>query len=216
MKKVSRKEPTTIVNFILDKSGSMNSVLDATISGFNEYLGGLQRKKDKILFSLTLFDTSDTETPYLLKPIRQVKPLTKKTYIPSGGTPLYDAVVETIEKVASQVKEMAEKPIVLTVIMTDGEENSSVKHNEKCLKDLVEKLQKEGNWTFVFMGANQDAWSTASGFGFMKGNTLSYLSTSRGTNQVFMALSNSTTQFVSAKAMSTADFFAGGEKKDDS
>ena len=53
----------TLVNFILDKSGSMYNAQEATISGFNEYLGTLKEDKD-ILLSLTLFDTKLNFFPF--------------------------------------------------------------------------------------------------------------------------------------------------------
>jgi hypothetical protein len=39
------KKLETLVNFILDKSGSMGAVKTATISGFNEYLKTLKNQK---------------------------------------------------------------------------------------------------------------------------------------------------------------------------
>ena len=135
----------TIVNFILDKSGSMETCKDETIIGFNKYVQTLKKKAKKgtMQFSLTLFDTVITK-PYIAVDISKVKPLNVETYNPNGWTALYDAAVDTIEAVSAKVDKMKEKTAVLTVIMTDGMENSSTKHNQDCLKDLVSKLKKEG------------------------------------------------------------------------
>ena len=47
-----------LINFVLDKSGSMNSVVNDAIGGFNTYLRELKRDKGaNYRFSLTLFDT---------------------------------------------------------------------------------------------------------------------------------------------------------------
>lgn len=40
------KKLPTIVNFILDKSGSMDSVRESTISGYNEYIQTLKDQDD--------------------------------------------------------------------------------------------------------------------------------------------------------------------------
>ncbi len=51
------------VSLILDKSGSMTSVQDATISAINEYVESLKKdKKSSYKISLTLFDT-EVEIP---------------------------------------------------------------------------------------------------------------------------------------------------------
>ncbi len=46
-----------LINFVLDKSGSMQSVRDATISGFNEFKNDQAREEGNAFFTLTLFDT---------------------------------------------------------------------------------------------------------------------------------------------------------------
>lgn len=200
----------TIVNFILDKSGSMASIEKDVIGGFNSYIKELKEGKNSkdILFTLTLFDTVSIDTPYLLTPIKDVQPLNSKTYRPNGGTPLYDAAVETIENIADRVDEMKGRKAVVVTIMTDGEENSSVKHDQDCLKDLIEKLEKRGNWTFTFMGANQDAWNTANKFGIAAGNTMSWEASSLGSTNALRSLAQNTVMY----AMSAGGGGAGGTK----
>lgn len=217
-----KKQLTTIVNFILDKSGSMNSVRESTISGFNEYLQTLKNKKGNFLVTLTKFDSGlhgelRIDRPYVLTPIKEVEPLSLKTYQPDGGTPLIDAAVDTVEEVAAKVEKMEDEPAVLVVIMTDGEENMSKKHDIKCFRDLIHKLQHKGNWTFVYMGANQDAWANAEQYGMLRGNVLGYQSTERGTSNVFAAAAINTVGFADMMmenkskgiSMNTGEFFNG-------
>lgn len=208
----------TIVNFILDKSGSMYETKEATISGFNEYIQTLKSKnkeKDKILFSLTLFNTSILQK-YVAIPLKEVEKLTKESYSPDGFTALYDAVVETVEKVNEKAEEIKGEVKHLVVIMTDGQENSSVRHNEKCLKDLIEKL-KEKNWTFVFLGANQDSWATTCDWGLAIANTANWdNSTVRGVSTCFASLANSTMNFACSNTGSTSNFFTKKDLSNDS
>ena len=212
-KTINTKTITTIVNFILDRSGSMNECKEGTISGFNKYLKDLQKKKGHVLFSLTFFDTR-VDKKYTLVPLSEVKKLNSENYVPDGNTALYDAAIDTIEQVSEQVDGMREsKPTVLTVIMTDGEENSSVHHDRECLNDLISKLQKAGNWTFIYLGANQDSWDNARHMGFSSGNVANYqssnLGTMRGMNSVFMATSNLMDSSLTAgKAMASVDLLA--------
>lgn len=214
------KNLTSIVNFILDETGSMGSIKDATINGFNEYINGLKKnKKGKILFTLTKFDSEGLRTPYVLTDISRVELLSEKTYQPGSMTPLYDAVVETVEKVADKIKD---NEASLVIVMTDGEENASKKHNEKCLHDLIGKLQKKGNWTFAFLGANQDSWATAKNWGIPMGNISNWQATPQGTQSAFRSSTVANLNYVgtmasnisSGQALNTDNFF-GQEKGDD-
>lgn len=176
-----QKKVKTVVAFILDKSGSMQSCERSTRNGFNEYIQTLKKdnKRGMCSFNLTMFDT-EVFQKYVNTDLHDVKELTTKTYTPNGGTALYDAAVETIEAIYKSIQEQDEKPVVLVAIMTDGEENSSKKHDEKCLKNLIHKLQHEGNWTFVFMGANQDAYHNAAKIGISRGNAMQWASDEEG------------------------------------
>lgn len=213
--KTKRNKVTTLINFILDKSGSMNSIHDSVISGFNEYIHGLRNKKGAFKFSLTMFDTESIDTPYVDADLDSVKDLNHNTYVPNAGTPLYDAVVDTIEAVYEKVKNKKNYAVV-TVIMTDGEENSSRKHTQECMKDLIHKLEAEGNWTFTFMGANIDAYQAAQQFGIAAGNTVMWNSTLAGTQNAFRGLANATANYqvfamdagAKGMAMNTADFLS--------
>jgi len=210
------KKIETLVQVILDKSGSMESVLDSTISGFNEYLTTLKKTQGNMRFSLTLFDTDSIDTPYVNVPVKNVKPLNKDTYIPKAMTPLYDAVVNSVEELYKSVQD--KKMAVVVVIMTDGEENSSKQHDEKCVRELVEKLQKKGNWTFTYMGANQDAWANAAKYGIAAGNTMSWASNNVGTMNAFRSLGGSSVAYAASmqlnadagKSLKTDKFFNNG------
>lgn len=206
--KVNLKK-TTVVNFILDMSGSMTSVWDATIDGFNEYTQGLKNDGNDYRVSLTLFDTI-VESPYTDRPLEKVKELTRKVYHPRGATALYDAVCSTVNRVHKSSKDN-EKHLV--VIMTDGMENSSHKYTSKDMKALKEKLDAEGNWTFVFLGANQDAWDTAQAWGYDSMNVASYNSTVRGTNMAFASMAGATTRFAASQSLSSDDFMTVEEQE---
>lgn len=198
----------------------METCKDETIIGFNKYVQTLKKKAKKgtMQFSLTLFDTVITK-PYIAVDISKVKPLNVETYNPNGWTALYDAAVDTIEAVSAKVDKMKEKTAVLTVIMTDGMENSSTKHNQDCLKDLVSKLKKEGNWTFVFLGANQDSWATGNLIGVDAGNVANFDTVN--IKRAFVNLAGNTANYAASMMsvantgstmLNTKDFFEG--KKD--
>jgi len=160
-----------LVNVILDKSGSMASKLNDVIEGFNAYVDGLA-KEDQVdyLFSLTLFDTL-VAYRHVAIPLSDVKKLTPKSYEPGGNTALNDAIGITVRKVDADRPQVDK---VITVIMTDGEENSSREWTHDAVKALIEQKEKEGVWTFVFLGAAPDAWDQGRSYGIPAANVAQY------------------------------------------
>jgi uncharacterized protein YegL len=194
----------TLVNFILDKSGSMASVTSDTIGGFNSYLDQLQKDKDsEYLFSLTMFDTVFTPVS-ITKAIADIKPLDEKSYIPGGCTALLDAIGVTVRKV-EESKPQVDK--ILTVIMTDGHENSSHEHTTDGIKDLIKNYEAKGNWTFVFLGATPDAWDVGLGLGVQFSNTYRY--DPNQSAHVYAGLAQATSCFARSAARATSNFMPG-------
>lgn len=167
------KQVVTLVSFVLDETGSMESVRDATISGFNEYVESLKKQPGKKLLTLTLFNSSRIQTVYSAKLIGEVPALNRDTYNPDATTPLYDAIAHTISEIEREVAKMKSKPSVLCVIMTDGLENASKEYDQQKIFQRIQAKEKEG-WTFAYLGANQDAWAVSASIGVPKGNTLNY------------------------------------------
>jgi len=206
--KLAPKGVSTLVNFILDETGSMESCKTETISGFNEYIGTLketrQKEKQDILFSLTKFNSGKTDAVYTAEPVEYIKELSTETYVPGNMTPLYDAIGVGISKTAAELKAKKLKPKVLFVIMTDGAENASKEYDRKKIFDLIKKQEKE-NWSFIFLGADQDSWLAGESIGLSRGNTMNYVKEeSIGT---FSALGASTAKYVKACECNTKDFF---------
>jgi uncharacterized protein YegL len=141
------------------------------IEGFNAYLKGLEEENEvDYAFSLTLFDTNVIHRDVGI-PISKVERLSPASYRPGGNTALNDAIGTTVRKVEAD-RQAADK--VVTVIMTDGEENSSREWSVEGVKKLIEQKEKEDGWTFVFMGASPDAWSQGRSYGVRAGNVAQY------------------------------------------
>lgn len=162
--------------FILDRSGSMESCWDDTIGGFNAFLN--EQKTLGGTLTLVQFD-HEYLLSYEAKPIEEVEPLTRETFKPRGSTALMDAIGRAI-------KEIRTKTIPTVVILTDGLENSSHKYTKAHIKDLVEERTKDG-WTFVYLGANQDAFAEAGSLGIAPACTMNY--DPRRTPEAFQQLS---------------------------
>jgi hypothetical protein len=186
----------------------MASVLNDTIGGFNTYLAGLgEEQKVDYLFSLTLFNTA-FENRCVAEPLKNVRELDTRNYIPDGWTALYDAIGSTVR--ALEAKEKAGKlpPVdkVMTVIMTDGYENSSREWTLAAIRQLIAQKEKEGNWTFVFLGATPDAWSVGMGMGVQAGNAVRYQPAQ--TQAVFRATAAATKAFAASPQSASSAFYA--------
>lgn len=155
--------------FLLDETGSMESIRDDTIGGFNAFLDGLDKDAD-IRITLITWDTNAQITRCAEKPHKEVPRLTRETYHPGAGTPLIDVVYNGIKKVEEKIagKEFQ----VHIVVQTDGHENSSVQHTHAELMQLVKDKTAEG-WLFTFLGAGIDAFDIGQGLGFQAANILS-------------------------------------------
>ena len=151
---------TKYVSFLLDETGSMKSIKEDTIGGFNEYVDTLKEDGDNIAFSLVSFNSNGTKSRYVAEPIEALAPLTNENYRPAAMTPLIDASVKIIKATAKAVKKRKDDPLVLVVIQTDGYENCSRKHTSADLAALVRE-KTEAGWEFVFLGAGLDAFNAA-------------------------------------------------------
>lgn len=153
---------TQIYNLIiLDKSGSMSSIANAAISGFNETIGGIRSAQKQFgdtqehFVSLMVFCDCDKSFIYDNVPIADVKELTSKEYRPCCCTPLYDAMGISLNKLLNDIKNNPDATAVVTII-TDGLENASKEYRLADIKALVERLKNDEGWNFSYIGTNQD------------------------------------------------------------
>jgi hypothetical protein len=191
---------STFVSFLLDETGSMESIKDDTIGGFNAYLGELQQAAasgGEIQFSLVSFNSTHTRKRWVAEPIADVRPLSGADYQPRDSTPLIDAAVKIIKATAEAVAQRADDPAVVVVIQTDGQENVSVEYTNADLAALVKEKVKAG-WEFVFLGAGLDAFHAAheAGLALDASRVVSY---QRGrSREVFAAAAANLSDFVAS------------------
>lgn len=158
---------TKVFNLIiLDKSGSMSTIANAAIAGFNETVGGIRSAQKQFAdtqehyVSLLPFCACSMEYVYDCVPVEKVKNLTSKDYQPCCSTPLYDAMGKGINDLYKKTKDMENATVVVTII-TDGMENASHEYSGKAIKALVDKMRDDHGWNFAYIGTNQDVESVA-------------------------------------------------------
>lgn len=181
---------------VLDRSGSMESIRDDTVGGFNAFLKAQKELPGTATLTLVQFDSQDPyEVVYHVKLVADVQPLTRDTYVPRAGTPLLDAVgrgINDIEKTIAALPEAERPGKVLVAIITDGQENASVEFTKDRVEKMVkEKIDKDG-WHFRFLSAHMSAFSEAAGVGIQASHVTNFAKDSRGTGDAWTALSFTT------------------------
>lgn len=116
----------TEIVFILDRSGSMMSLTNDTIGGFNSFVEKQKNEPGEALLTTILFD-DQYEILHNGMNLRDVQPMTKDQYWARGMTAMYDAIGKTINEVGRRLSDTTEEQRpgkVIFVITTDGLENA--------------------------------------------------------------------------------------------
>lgn len=211
------RDDYTDITLVLDRSGSMASVLTDTIGGFNTFVEAQRREKTGIAkLTLVQFSTGYDQT-YTARDIAEAPLLDLLTYQPYGATALLDAMGRAMHETGRRLEALPwrERPgKVLFVTLTDGEENSSVIHRWDTINSMIEHQRDCYQWDFVFLGANQDAIASAAKMGIRAGKTMTYAANSVGTQSAFNSVSNyvSGARGMSVDNLAEATFTASDRK----
>lgn len=184
----------TEIAFILDRSGSMESIRQTTIEGFNTFLRDQQAAPDPARFTLVFFDTR-SEARHTSIPIAEITPLDADSYAPNGGTALLDAIGETIDTLGAKFAAMpeADRPDHVTVaILTDGEENSSRHFSWLQVADRIKHQTEKYAWEFLFLGAGEDVIATAGRMNIHAHNTSVFEADHAGSSSAMFSISRKT------------------------
>jgi uncharacterized protein YegL len=184
---------TIHLGLLIDESGSMGGKEEAVITGCNEFIQGLRADEQvaakEVRATLAVFDASAGNEVVRVKyegtPLSEVPELTAADYRPRGMTPLNDAVLEVIGRME---RETDEGDKAMLVIFTDGLENASNASNDQVREKISER--EAAGWTFIYLGANQDAWAAGGAIGVSAGSSKNFMATRRGTVGTMRAASS--------------------------
>ena len=154
----------TDITLIVDRSGSMAEIKSDAEGGVNSFIEKQSQEPGEALLTLVQFDT-EYEFLHQGVPIAQVP---KYELHPRGMTALLDAIGRAINETGERLAKMSEpdRPgLVVFVIMTDGQENSSREFTKSQIRTMIQQQQSQYNWHFTFLGADQDAFSEADQMG---------------------------------------------------
>jgi len=193
------KQDYTHISVILDRSGSMESIRDDTIGGFNAFLTSQKAEPGRATLTLVQFDTQDPyEVIHRFKPIQEIPELKRKTFVPRAGTPLLDALgrsINDIEQNLSEIQEENRPTKVIVVIVTDGQENSSREFRKDQIENMIKDRTEKESWQFVFLSADLGSINDAMGIGVHANSALFYKKSREGTRHAWSSLSVRTSEF---------------------
>jgi len=212
-KKTSRKKTTTkakkptktFITMILDRSSSMSSIRQETIEHFNEQVEAIQAESAKGMDTrvslVTFAGDNDVKLEYFNKPLDTLKPLTLKTYEPNGMTAMYDAIGMILNKMTTEIEGINDKTSAsLVIILSDGNENSSRRFNQQDISRKIETLQTTGQWTFSYLGANQDLAQIERDLRIPAGNIMKFTADSAGTRIATKQSVNSVSNYMRSRS----------------
>jgi len=183
---------------ILDRSGSMQSIREDAIGGFNAFIEGQKKVEGEATVTLAQFDDI-YEMVYDNIPLNEIKDLTSETYVPRGATALYDAIGKTINHVATRRKTTCpvcdSETKVIFAILTDGHENVSREFNQAKINEMISHNRDSHEWEFIFLAANQDAFAAGGALGIKSSDTFNFAATGVGTRSAYADLGNITTSY---------------------
>ncbi|MBN2448921.1 MAG: VWA domain-containing protein [Lentisphaeria bacterium] len=193
----------THIAVILDRTGSMESIRDDTIGGFNAFLAQQKQEPGQATLTLVQFDTQDPyEVIHRCVPLADVPPLTRETFVPRASTPLLDAMgrgINDLEKSLADMPEDARPERIVLVIVTDGRENSSREFRKDQIAKMVREKQERDAWQFVFLSADMGAIHDAMDLGVRGVAAMAFVGTAEGTASAWASVSASCADYRSAR-----------------
>jgi len=176
----------THIYFLLDRSGSMQSIKTDTEGGFAAFVEEQKQAPGECRVTLAQFD-NEYDVVYADRPLADVPPLDLQ---PRGSTALLDAMGRTITDAGTRLAALPEdqRPgTVIVAIMTDGHENASQEWTRPAIKALVTQQSTQFAWQVMYMGADQDAIEVGAGLGVDRDLAVTY---SRGKAAQTMAVAS--------------------------
>lgn len=172
---------------IIDRSGSIESILDGMQDGLREFLGSRGElhfsqggELEDITASLWQFDDK-IDCAGSFQPVTS---FTGYRILPRGMTALYDAVGMAVTSEGEQLAALPEdrRPgQVIVIIASDGRENRSREWTGPRVRELLERQQRDYGWQVIYLGTNQDAFAESHAMGVATHDSvLDYSSTSHG------------------------------------
>lgn len=144
------------VCFIIDESSSMFDSIGDVKGGFKKIIDEQKANKEGTC-SVSVFRFASTvkHPDYIGKDVNEIS--NELIYKPMGCTAMYDGIGTAIDEIGKWLNDMPEEERPeknLIVIMTDGEENSSVEYQPSKVREMIKHQEDKYSWTFLYIGTD--------------------------------------------------------------
>ena len=180
-----KKDLTELV-IIIDKSGSMHSLKEDVIGGYNALIS--KQKEEGNTIVTTIFFNDKVNFVHEQVDIKELKPIDSRSYQPSGCTALLDAIGDAISFIKAKHAKLKEEELpehTIISIMTDGLENASIEYSYPQIKRMIE-FQKKCGWNFIFQAANIDIDYEIDRLGIDKRMAVRFKASSKGVHDTML------------------------------
>ncbi len=199
------------VIFVLDESGSMQSIRAKTIQTFKELLLSMSSESSKMgQKTKTTIMTFNNRVRIIKDEGQDV--VMFDDYHPDGMTALIDAVYSALDVGRRIQTAPGEDSSFLVIIITDGGENASRVHTTGEVSSAMNKAIYGDDWSFVFSVPDENGKEYVKKFlGAYEDNISVWESSEKGMSELGQRLSQGTSSYFTGRAAgkkSTTTFFA--------
>jgi hypothetical protein len=197
------KNRKTFYHLVLDRSGSMSNCWPQTMSGLQDQIKKVkdlqqEHPEQEFFLSCCIFDNV-IEFPLPVTPAAAVQAHFLNGIQPRANTALLDAIGDSIRHIelhAGNLLDRKEASVVM-VILTDGQENASIRYSGNMIRREMDRLQASDLWSFSYLGADFDITATAEEFNAGANSTMNF--SKANMRMAFMELESKMDQYVSEK-----------------
>lgn len=194
----------THIIMLVDRSGSMSNIKNDMQGGIKEFIEKQKLEPGKCTMTFARFN----HTYEKMFQLRDINDTGNIDLDPAGSTALIDSMCQLIHDGGRELAELPanERPDkVLFVTITDGEENCSSVYTRQQLFEMIKHQEEKYNWSFVYIGANQDSFTNAASVGIHVAQAANYTATSVGVTNAFASLTSATVRY---RKSATTDLFS--------
>lgn len=201
------------ITYVADRSGSMSTMGDSVINSVIEFVDSQKESNhNNCSFHLCSFGFESHEIHFNNINDFNLNNQQLKEYLnPQGCTRLIDTAIEQLDKqnqriesylnsLPTNIRQLNPKISKIFALMTDGQDNMS-QNKHFHLQQKVQEARNNGT-TCIFLGANQDAITSGSRFGFSQDNSLTFSATPIGLQQAVRSVSYATQRSINGNDVS--------------
>jgi len=196
--------------FLVDRSGSMKSMGNGIFEGIKNFIKEQKKNTDEHNIVTYLTIKSFDDRVEIVQKIERINitelsenDLTWDNLIPRGSTRLIDTAIETLTELREHINLSKSENITgIFALLTDGNDNMADDGRVKVLHRLVSSCRDE-NIECIFLGANQDAITQGSHYGFTKDQSLTYTAKKNTAESAMRSLSQNISRISTSGKKST-------------